>query len=161
MRAKRRLAVLATTPAAFAAVVPPPQLGVGHRPQDSRHPALDAIALPDTGAPGRTGDDRRRMTEWNKDFLDRLKESDFGKQEGAAVNNHGTVQDTQFATLAYATGDRRPARSTVRAATGGRITAQIAGDGRQPQELTRTRSWHYSTFTLVAHTRLAAIAVSW
>jgi hypothetical protein len=34
---------------------------------------------------------------------------------------------------------------------------QIASDGSQPQELTRTRSWHYSTFTLVAYSRPAAI----
>ncbi|MGW0143695.1 alginate lyase family protein [Streptomyces calvus] len=30
-------------------------------------------------------------------------------------------------------------------------------DGSQPQQLARTRSRHYSAFTLVAHTRLAAI----
>ena len=46
------------------------------------------------------------------------------------------------------------ASSTARAK---RIDAQIAGDGTQPQELARTRSWHYSTFDLVAYTRLAAI----
>ncbi len=97
------------------------------------------------------------MTKWNTDFLSWLKNSDFGKQEAAATNNHGTFYDMQLAALAHATGDRSLARRTVLDAASKRIAPQIASDGSQPQELSRTRSWHYSTFTLVAHTRLAAI----
>lgn len=97
------------------------------------------------------------MTEWNTAFLGWLKDSDFGKQEAAAANNHGTFYDMLLAGLAYATGDKALARRTVLDARGKRIAPQIAADGSQPQELTRTRSWHYSTFDLVAYTRLAAI----
>ncbi|MET9496128.1 alginate lyase family protein [Streptomyces sp. NPDC006552] len=118
---------------------------------------VDAAALLATGAPGWTRSDRAGMGEWNEDFLDWLVHSDFGKQEGAADNNHGTFYDMQVAALAYATGDTALARRTVRAAGPARVDAQIAGDGTQPQELARTRSWHYSTFDLVAYTRLAAI----
>ncbi|GAA2342880.1 alginate lyase family protein [Streptomyces kunmingensis] len=118
---------------------------------------VDAVALLATGAPGWSKADRAGMGQWNKDFLDWLVHSDFGKQEGAADNNHGTFYDMQVAALAYATGDRDLARRTVLDARGKRIDAQIAGDGTQPQELARTRSWHYSTFDLVAYTRLAAI----
>jgi hypothetical protein len=63
----------------------------------------------------------------------------------------------QLAALAYATGDEDLARRTVLDARSKRIAPQIASDGSQPQELTRTRSWHYSTFDLVAYTRLADI----
>ncbi|MEV3912108.1 alginate lyase family protein [Streptomyces canus] len=118
---------------------------------------LDALALLDTGAPGWSGKDRTGMTEWNTAFLGWLKDSDFGKQEAAAANNHGTFYDMLLAGLAYATGDKALARRTVLDARGKRIAPQIAADGSQPQELTRTRSWHYSTFDLVAYTRLAAI----
>ncbi|ANS70329.1 hypothetical protein SLINC_8105 [Streptomyces lincolnensis] len=118
---------------------------------------LDAIALLETGAPGWTGGDRTAMARWNSDFLDWLVTSDFGRQEAAATNNHGTFYDMQLAGLAHATGDRDLARRTVLAAGSRRIAPQIAADGSQPQELTRTRSWHYSTFDLVAYTRLAAI----
>ncbi|MFG2470520.1 alginate lyase family protein [Streptomyces canus] len=118
---------------------------------------LDALALLDTGAPGWSRKDRTGMTEWNTDFLGWLKDSDFGKQEAAAANNHGTFYDMLLAGLAYATGDKALARRTVLDARGKRIAPQIAADGSQPQELTRTRSWHYSTFDLVAYTRLAAI----
>ena len=38
-----------------------------------------------------------------------------------------------------------------------KIDSYIAPNGTQPLELARTRSWHYSTFDLVAYTRMAAI----
>ena len=118
---------------------------------------VDAIAILDTGAPGWTKTDRAAMAGWNSDFLGWLKDSAFGKEEGAAANNHGTFYDMELAALAYATGDTALARRTVLDARAKRIDPQIAGDGSQPQELARTRSWHYSTFDLVAYTRLAAI----
>lgn len=118
---------------------------------------LDAIALLDTGAPGWSRRDRAAMLDWNTGFRDWLADGAFGKEEGAAQNNHGTFYDMQLAALAYATGDTGLARRTVLAARTLRIAPQIAADGSQPQELARTRSWHYSTFDLVAYTRLAAI----
>ncbi|MFI5975825.1 alginate lyase family protein [Streptomyces sp. NPDC051452] len=118
---------------------------------------LDAEAILATGAPGWSAKDRTAMDEWNADFRDWLENSDFGRQEGAAANNHGTFYDMQLAALAYATGDTALARRTVLDARAKRIDPQIAADGGQPQELARTRSWHYSTFDLVAYTRLAAI----
>ncbi|MFG3320640.1 alginate lyase family protein [Streptomyces sp. NPDC048171] len=118
---------------------------------------VDAVALLETGAPSWTRADREAMGEWNSDFLGWLRNSDFGQQEAAAANNHGTFYDMLVAGLAYATGDRELARRTVREAAARRVDEQIAADGSQPLELARTRSWHYSTFDLVAYTRLAAI----
>ncbi|WP_406166501.1 alginate lyase family protein [Streptomyces sp. NBC_00996] len=118
---------------------------------------LDAIAILETGAPGWSRSDRTAMRAWNTDFRDWLANSAFGKEEGAAKNNHGTFYDMLLAALAYATGDNDLARRTVLDARALRIDPQIAADGSQPQELARTRSWHYSTFDLVAYTRLAAI----
>ncbi|MFD6331320.1 alginate lyase family protein [Streptomyces niveus] len=118
---------------------------------------LDALAVLEAGAPGWTRADRAGMRAWNEDFLDWLVNSPFGKEESAARNNHGTFMDMQVAGLALATGDKELARQVVEDARAKRIDTQIAGDGTQPQELARTRSYHYSTFSLVAHTRLADI----
>ncbi|MFI6487113.1 alginate lyase family protein [Streptomyces sp. NPDC050564] len=118
---------------------------------------LDALAILETGAPGWSKSDRTAMRAWNTDFRDWLANSAFGKEEGTAKNNHGTFYDMLLAALAYATGDNDLARRTVLDARALRIDPQIAADGSQPQELARTRSWHYSTFDLVAYTRLAAI----
>ncbi|GGO82207.1 alginate lyase [Wenjunlia tyrosinilytica] len=118
---------------------------------------VDAAAILDSGAPGWSSADRTGMREWNERFLDWLVDSDFGKEESAALNNHGTFADMQVAALAAAVGRRDLARSVVTRARAKRVDAQIAADGSQPGELARTRSWHYSTFNLVAFTRLAAV----
>ncbi|MER5770927.1 alginate lyase family protein [Streptomyces sp. NPDC001985] len=118
---------------------------------------LDTLAILDTGAPGWRAADRRGMRAWNTAFLDWLLTSGFGKEEAAAGNNHGTFHDMQVAALAAATGERALARRIVREAGAKRIDPQIAADGRQPLELSRTRSWHYSVFSLVAFARLAEI----
>lgn len=118
---------------------------------------LDALAILETGAPGWTKADRTAMRAWNEDFLDWLVDSPFGKEESAAQNNHGTFMDMQVAGLALATGDKALARKVVEDARAKRIDTQIKGDGTQPQELARTRSYHYTTFALVAYTRLADI----
>ncbi|MDW6058628.1 alginate lyase family protein [Streptomyces sp. FXJ1.4098] len=118
---------------------------------------LDAAAILDTGAPGWSRGDHAGFRTWNKQFLDWLVNSDFGKEESAAENNHGTFADMQIAAIAAAVGDRDLARQVVREARTKRVDAQIAADGTQPGELSRTRSFHYSTFNLVAFTRLAAV----
>ncbi|MEN8651302.1 alginate lyase family protein [Streptomyces sp. 21So2-11] len=118
---------------------------------------LDATAILDTGAPGWKASDRAGMRTWYRGFLDWLVTSPFGKEEAAAVNNHGSFHDMQVAAPAVAVGDDKLARKTVLDARKKRIDAQIAADGSQPAEISRTRSWHYSTFNLVALTRLADI----
>ncbi|MCZ4100560.1 MULTISPECIES: alginate lyase family protein [Streptomyces] len=117
---------------------------------------LDATAILDTGAPGWTKGDRGGMRTWYEGFRNWLGGA-FGKEEAAAANNHGTFFDMQLAALQLATGHDGLARQTVLKARAGRIDPQIAADGSQPGEISRTRSWHYSTFNLVAFTRLAAI----
>lgn len=117
---------------------------------------LDATAVLDTGAPGWSRTDHAHMQSWYADFTTWLGGT-FAADEANADNNHGTFFDMQLAALQLATGHRELARATVTAAEAGRIDPQIAADGGLPQELARTRSYHYTTFDLVALTRLAAI----
>ncbi|WP_037571145.1 alginate lyase family protein [Phaeacidiphilus oryzae] len=118
---------------------------------------LDALAMLNTGAPGWSRDDESSMTDWNARFLSWLRTSQNGQDEAAATNNHGSFFDMQEAALALSTGQSALARQIVVAAERKRIDDQVAGDGSLPQELSRTRSFHYSTFDLVALTRLAMI----
>lgn len=117
---------------------------------------LDAAAILASGAPGWSSSDVKAFREWNVKFLDWLANSKFGIEESAAENNHGTFAAMQKAGIALFVGNKTFAKKTV-SDTRSRINDYIQPNGSQPLELARTRSWHYSTFTLVAYTRLAAI----
>lgn len=119
---------------------------------------LDAIALLDMHAPGWTGGDHACMRQWLAQFLDWMRTSDLGRQESDKQNNHGTYKDLQDAALAVHLGQRELAEQIVRDARRTRIDLQIAADGSQPHELSRTRPWHYSAFNLMALCQLADVA---
>lgn len=118
---------------------------------------LDAVAILNTGAPGWTSTDRTGINAWNSAFLNWLQTSKNGTDEAATTNNHGSFYDMMVAALALSTGQRQVAADIVNAAKAKRIDRQIRADGYQPEEASRTRSWHYSTFNLIALTRLAQI----
>lgn len=118
---------------------------------------LDAVALLNTGAPGWSASDEAGMTAWNRQFLTWLRTSENASDEAAQTNNHGSFFDMQEAALALATGQPALAKSIVTTAETKRLDDQLAADGGLPRELSRTRSFHYTTFDLVALTRLAMI----
>jgi hypothetical protein len=124
---------------------------------DSLPDVVDAVAILDSGAPAWTDTDHAGMSTWFSAMLTWLRTSQNGKDEAAAENNHGSFFDEQEAALAFYTGDTALAQSVVRNAEHQRIDSQIRGDGGQPQELSRTRSFHYSLFNLMALTRLADV----
>lgn len=117
---------------------------------------LDAAAILATGAPGWTKRDANGFHEWNVEFLDWLVNSPFGIKELAAENNHGTFASMQIAGIALFVGNKTLAKQQV-LDTETRINKYVTANGSQPLELERTRTWHYSTFDLVAYTRLASI----
>ncbi|KAL9476433.1 hypothetical protein ACSS6W_006274 [Trichoderma asperelloides] len=118
---------------------------------------IDAVAILNTGAPGWTSADAKAFVSWNRRFLSWLADSPFGIQEASAQNNHGTFANMQIAALALFTGNRSLAVSQSQLAKSF-INSQITANGSQPQELARTRSFHYSNFDLCAHLRFALIA---
>ncbi|KFY79813.1 hypothetical protein V499_01246 [Pseudogymnoascus sp. VKM F-103] len=117
---------------------------------------LDAAAILALGAPGWSKTDASGFKQWNIEFLDWLANSPFGIEESAAKNNHGTFASMQKAGIAVFVGNKTLAKQEVLNMQG-RIDAYISPNGSQPLELIRTRSWHYSTFDLVAYTRIADI----
>jgi hypothetical protein len=118
---------------------------------------LDAAAVLNTGAPGWTKTDDANLKSWSGDFLTWLQTSKNGKEEAVQQNNHGTFYDMLSSGIALYTGQTAAAKAIINNAKTARIDKQIAADGSQPQEATRTRSYHYFTFNLVAMTRLAQI----
>ena len=118
---------------------------------------LDAAAILNVGAPGWSKADDTAFKSWSGEFLNWLQTSKNGKEESATINNHGTMMDMLVAGTALYTGQTAVAKDLAEKAKTARIDSQIAPDGSQPQEISRTRTFHYSTFNLVAFTRLAQI----
>lgn len=116
-----------------------------------------AVILASTNAPGWTRANQRAFMNWNRQFLDWLVNSPFGKEEASQENNHGTFANMQIAALALFTGNTSLSRKTSQGAKS-LIDLQIRPNGSQPMELARTRSWHYSNFNLGAHLRFALVA---
>jgi hypothetical protein len=116
---------------------------------------LDAVLLL-AGSPAWTQADEDGLQAWMRAYLTWLVDSPHGREESKNGNNHETWYDVQVAGLALYTGQVEVARRTLEGARA-RIASQIEPDGRQPRELERTQSWHYSGFNLAAFMDLAAL----
>jgi alginate lyase len=122
---------------------------------ESRHfiKVVDAAGLLG-GSRAWADEDRRALAAWFREFVDWMRTSPNGKDEAQARNNHGSWYAAQLACFALFIGDRELARKTAESARG-RIAWQVEPDGKQPQELQRTRALGYSAFNLVALMTLA------
>jgi hypothetical protein len=130
--------------------------GIGLIDTRSLAQVVDAVGLL-RGSPSWTRADDAGMRAWAKDFLNWMRTSPLGHDEERTKNNHGTWYNVQATSLALFAGDSAEARAAV---VRGRdlIGNQIQADGREPEELRRTRSLSYSVFNVDAHTRLAELA---
>jgi hypothetical protein len=99
--------------------------------------------------------DRDGLLAWFRDYLTWLRESELGRRESRAGNNQGTWYDVQTVSLALATGQIDLAREILQFGHKRRIGRQIDPDGSQPEELQRTKSWHYAVYNLQAFVALA------
>ncbi|WP_096777721.1 alginate lyase family protein [Izhakiella australiensis] len=117
---------------------------------------VDALILL-RAAPGWHAQDAAAMHKWFSDYLRWLVQSPLAQGERNASNNHGSWYANQVAGIAWYLGQPQLVAKMVTLAQE-KIDHQIAADGRQPQELARTRSFHYSYFNLQALTGLAQLA---
>ncbi len=142
----------------FAQAIPGVTEGRGIGIIDTRNLAtiIDDVLLLH-GAPGWTAADETGIRNWMRAYLDWLQTSPQGKEEAIQRNNHGTWYDAQLASIALFVGDTALARRTIANAGPTRIATQIEADGRQPEELARTRPIHYSLFNIEPFARLAEL----
>ncbi|QTF10267.1 alginate lyase family protein [Brenneria izadpanahii] len=108
-------------------------------------------------APGWTTLDEQQMQQWMREYLRWLQTSKLGKKESAAMNNHGSWYAVQVAGIAWYVGKTDSVKSMA-ALLRRKMDHQLQADGSQPEELARTRSFHYSYFNLQAMTDMATLA---
>ena len=108
---------------------------------------IDAVGL--IGPSGAlTPTDVTALESWFARYVDWMQTSPNGKGERAAKNNHGIWYDAQLTHFALFARKPDVAVRTVLAFPKVRIAAQMTADGALPAELARTRSFHYSIYTL-------------
>jgi len=95
------------------------------------------------------------LQEWFAELVRWMATSPIGREERAALNNHGVYYDALISEFALYAGMDDVARVTAEGAKARRLNPQIAADGSLPLELQRTRSFHYTTWTLTAAFDLA------
>lgn len=93
--------------------------------------------------------DQTALHEWFRQYQQWLLTSRMGQNLSQLADNKGSWYDMQVALYSLFIGDASTARRAVENAQQ-RIAAQIEPDGRQPAELKRTRSFHYSMYALQA-----------
>lgn len=92
---------------------------------------------------------------WYKQFNQWLLTSENGFEESNWHNNHGTFFDTQVVAFSLFTDQPELARRQLKIAQLRHLAAQIDNKGLLTEEIERTRSWHYTNFSLSAFMRLA------
>jgi len=105
-------------------------------------------------SPSWTESDQQGLRTWMKDFLSWLLTSELGQEEHSRGNNHGSWCDYQILALSQYCGQPELAQPIIAELGAKRFYSQIANDGSQPEELTRTRSFSYSVFNLEALTKI-------
>lgn len=112
-------------------------------------PVVESIGLLSV-SPALSGEHHAGLQTWFEDLVDWMATSRIGLEERAAENNHGIYYDLLISHFALFAGRDDIARTVTSEFGPRRIDAQFAADGSLPRELTRTRSLHYSTWTLAA-----------
>jgi len=115
---------------------------------------LDGVTLLE-GSKSFAAQDRAGMHAWIEQYYEWLKNSPNGRGEIDEKNNHGSWMDQQIVGFALFLGDKELAKSVTETARTKRVAFQIMADGREPEELARTKSFSYSVFNLDALVRLA------
>lgn len=128
--------------------------GIGLIETRSLMPIVDTAGLL-ADSPAWTAADQKGLTDWYSAFLHWMLDSQKGRDEDAAKNNHGTWYDLQVTDYALFLNRRDLAVETLTRAKKRRIALQIEPDGRQPLELARTKAWSYSIGNLDGLMQLA------
>jgi hypothetical protein len=98
------------------------------------------------------------LKKWFADLTGWMANSPIGQEERTKQNNHGIHYDYMITHFALFAGIEPIAKQVATDFLTRRLVLQMKADGSLPEELARTRSWHYSFFALEAATKLATVA---
>ncbi|KAF8309087.1 chondroitin AC/alginate lyase [Clavulina sp. PMI_390] len=95
---------------------------------------------------------------WLTEYLPWLRNNTLGVQERETPNNHGSFYYNQEAAVHLILGDEASAKATLEEYFNGIYQKQIAANGEQPMEASRTHPIHYRAYNLAGVITNAALA---
>ncbi|QYY35401.1 alginate lyase family protein [Ruficoccus sp. ZRK36] len=116
---------------------------------------LDAVTLLQ-GSPYWTAQDESDFRQWVSDLLDWFLHSDYAAIESSQRNNHSVWYFAQVGAYGIFSGRGEEIRQLYVEKVP-ELTQQISPDGSMPEELSRTRPLHYTTFCLQAFLDIQAV----
>ncbi|KAJ6537207.1 chondroitin AC/alginate lyase [Mycena vulgaris] len=110
--------------------------------------ASGILILRKSGNTDWTADLDAKMIAWCNKYIDWLQTSPSGKTAGSSTNNHGTIFVNQLAGLKLIVKDVAGAVNLTQTYFSSTYKGQVAANGDQPQEATRTHPYHYRNFNI-------------
>lgn len=95
-----------------------------------------------------TAKDSKQLKTWFSQMLNWMLQHPQALEESRQQNNHSIAYDAQVAAFALYVGKKDVFEQVLARFPEHRIAQQIAADGKQPHELTRTLAFHYSQYNL-------------
>lgn len=95
-----------------------------------------------------TAKDSKQLKAWFSQMLNWMLQYPQALEESRQQNNHSIAYDAQVAAFALYVGKKDVFEQVLAQFPEHRIAQQIDADGKQPHELTRTLSFHYSRYNL-------------
>lgn len=92
--------------------------------------------------------------KWYTDYTQWLLTSRNGFEESNWYNNHGAWYDAQVTAFSLFTGQQQQAQRQVEIFKLRHLASQVDANGEITSEIERTRSFHYTNFTLAAYVRM-------
>jgi hypothetical protein len=121
--------------------------GIGIIDTRSFSTLVDAILLLES-TPAMKNSEEKELKAWFSAFFEWLTTSQHGKDEDVYPNNHSVAYDAQVTAIARYLGNDEFVTQKTSAAPSVRIDKMIRADGRQPEELIRTKAFGYSVSNL-------------
>lgn len=98
-----------------------------------------------------------KINSWFNNYLNWLLKSESGQKESKKLNNHETFYSVQVASIAVFLNRTDVAKKIFKDTMKVQLPLSIEEDGRQPQELRRTKALHYSLLNLAGLIKLANV----
>lgn len=109
-------------------------------------PVLESVLLVDKVSPI-TDDMREGLQDWNYEFAKWMLNSEIGRKEQKATDNHAFIYDALLLYMSVFSNHEELANETVQAFRG-RLLKHINNKGQFERELTRTQAYSYSILCL-------------